>query len=237
MGAPTFGNILDGSVNGSLACSVSLTITTGNLLVAMIGVGASNPVATRTPTTVVFGGSTSLTHLVSFDADDGNFERVELWYYPNPPAGSLTVTVTGDGVHTIQCGLGLFELIGVDLGGIFGTPSVVNNNVSGSTIATAAQSPSLDQIVLLALATDDDTGGTIDNGGSQIWEELSVNTDSAMEGAYYTGGSTVTPQWSALASVGGAVAAVIVNGTASVPSLPTVAFPTGFAPSYQQRMG
>ena len=204
--AQTFGTAVAAGVANGSSITQAYTVTTGSLLL-VAAMGSDTAIQDRTITHVTYGG-VALTKAV--DRDDGTFEYVSLWYLDNPTAGAANVVADSLPSGSVtDYGLVIVEVFGVDLTTRFGSSAV--NSGTGTSATTAGLTPTSDQVIIAAIASD--SQASLTESGTLLAEIQNVDSDSSygMQSYSSTGGA-ITPTYTQN-STGWSMLAVILNGT------------------------
>lgn len=197
---------------GSGAHSITWAHTCGataNKLEIQIGAGAGI-LSDRTVATVTYNGVAC-----SFigAADDGAFERSEIWKLNNPPTGSafnIVVTFVGS-PGEIAAG----AISYIDAAATEGTVST-NTGTTVNPSVTVVDSASGDHVI--SMSSNDNSTGATTEGGTLIWEDEDVAADSDFNAQRQvaTGASTVC-SWTNAGSGGGWAAVGVAVKPLAVP--------------------
>lgn len=194
-----------------------------NKLVVTIGTGSSG-LTDRTVSTVTYNGA-ACSKLGS--ADDGAFERHEIWRLNSPATGSslnIVATLAGLGANQIAAGAISFN----DSATAEGASS--SNNAS-STNPTVTVVDSANGDIVVSACSDDGSASATTEAGTLVWEDEDVGADSDFncQRQVATGASTVC-SWTNGTSAGWAAVGVAIKAAAgAAPFIPIVGRGPGMA--------
>lgn len=202
---PAFG--VDATSHGAPVPQVSGTTQTwshttcvcATMLLVTLGSG-SGDLAARTVTMVTFN-NVALTRVAA--ADDGNFERAEIWKLANPPAcNGCAIVVTYGGQPQMAGGAISFKGSST-----IGTPATKTALLTANPNVTVPSAAG--DIVVSVHASDLGPVGPTTPLGTAIYDDEDIQADSDFSAQYQTATTTSTvAQWTAAAPTGGGWAVV-----------------------------
>lgn len=187
-----------GALTAVTGATFAHTVTSANKILVTIGVGDSTQ-ADRVPSGVTWNTSVNLTSVdIQHETSGNSFETAAIWEKHSPGAATANIVVTMTGTcEQLACGVTGF----IDSDTSLGTPSKTQGTTADGSV-TVTDSVSGD--IVVSVIASDFGGSTLTPGGTQLWENENVASDSNFGAQHQTasGASTVC-SWTEAATFGG----------------------------------
>ena len=184
--------------------NVTHSVTAATKIIGMFCTASAN-LTDRSPGAVTYAGAALA---VAVSKDDANFEHCEIWFKDSPAAGTNTCTFSiVSGNVCAQLAVGCTGLLNAATGaGNIATATGSTDNPSLTCSSSAGE------IIISILSSDVGPNSTTTQGGSLLWEQEDIASDSDFNAQQQTAsGATTVCSWTSGAGLGDIWAAAAMS--------------------------